>query len=217
MRVSLRFTTHRCPHCLGGPLPGPAGESACHTQAAGPLWGARHTSAQQSKDLGARGPQACRHHSRQRRNRTMLLVDRGFPIDVIFDTSVWGGEKRRRESRVSKRTVVSVSWFPVSSHQSPRFSISGKDLRPPNGCPWAPHLRPSLTQPRSCPYPEGAEGAGGPGDAEPTGHALQPLPRSAQCLAGVGGALGERHVEIWGCVGLCAWFIKNLRTRGCRW
>ena len=28
----------------------------------------------------------------------MLLVDRGFPIDVIFDTSVWGGrEKKERK------------------------------------------------------------------------------------------------------------------------
>lgn len=53
----------------------------------------------QSRGAGMRG------HTAEQTDCTMLFVDGGFPIDVIFYASVWGRERERRESRVSEHIV----------------------------------------------------------------------------------------------------------------
>lgn len=62
---------------------------------------------------------------------TMLFVDGGFPVDVIFDSGVWGGRKKKeRKQGEQANRDASHSNFLISTHQPPRMRISRKNLGP---------------------------------------------------------------------------------------
>lgn len=82
----------------------------------------------------------------------MLLVDGGFPIDVIFDASVW--ERRKKKKKGEKQQgeqayCVMVSILPPSvSKQSVTQGPQQGSGTPATGAQ-APHI--SCTQPRCHP------------------------------------------------------------------
>lgn len=60
-----------------------------------------------------------KHGSRARQtNRTVLFVDRGFPIDVIFYASVWEEEGKRRKEREGKQGSSCNALHPMASVSS---------------------------------------------------------------------------------------------------
>lgn len=82
-----------------GPLPGAYSASAVGVQTVGPLR-RPHRQHNQSKDSGTGPDRHAGTCSSRETDCTMLFVDGGSPIDVIFYASVWGRrKKRRRESR----------------------------------------------------------------------------------------------------------------------
>lgn len=60
-----------------------------------------------------------KHGSRARQtNRTVLFVDRGLPIDVIFYASVWEEEGKRRKEREGKQGSSCNALHPRASVHS---------------------------------------------------------------------------------------------------
>lgn len=60
-----------------------------------------------------------KHGSRVRQtNHTVLFVDRGFPIDVIFYASVWEEEGKRRKEHEGKQGSGCDALHPMTSVSS---------------------------------------------------------------------------------------------------
>lgn len=92
----------------------------------------------------------------------MLLVDGGFPIDVVFDASVWERrkEKKERDGRVSKRTVI-VPILPPSVSKQPATQSPQHGSRTPATGARAPHTSAALSPDAThrCEGGRGPEGA----------------------------------------------------------
>lgn len=72
-----------------------------------------------------------RGHTAEQTDCTMLFVDGGFPIDVIFYASVWGRrERKEREQGERAHREALHSDFLISTHQPPRLRLSRKNLGP---------------------------------------------------------------------------------------
>lgn len=70
-----------------------------------------------------------KHGSRARQtNHTVLFVDRGFPIDVIFYASVWEEEGKRRKEREGSREAAAMLSTPglLSAPGSPSLESPTK-------------------------------------------------------------------------------------------
>lgn len=89
----------------------------------------------------AAGPAAC----------TMLLVDGGFPIDVVFDASVWERRKEKKErGRQGEQAHCGRAHSPAVRQQAARHPESLSTIEDPSdGRPGPTHL--SCTQPRCHP------------------------------------------------------------------
>lgn len=135
------------------------------------LWGAFPAAIRAQGKEEKKRPEANgidRHAGKTQQQRgshgTVLFVDGGFPIDVVFYASVWGGERKRGESSRVREPVVMASLLqPFSQQQSiPGLRSSRKDLAP-HEQPMPRHhtsARPGPAQTDA--HRKGTEGADGP-------------------------------------------------------
>lgn len=103
------------------------------------------------KQRGATGMQGTQQQKRS--DCTMLFVDRGFPIDVIFYASVWERRERRGEERGERTHWLLTRCFSKAAigHQIPSDQIGSQATDA-----WDPHLRQASPSPKPEPSSGGA-------------------------------------------------------------
>lgn len=113
---------------------------------------------------------------------TVLLVDGGLPIDVVFYASVWERKKKKGEnSRVSKQRAVAFIplLFLSAANCHPALESPGRIRHPASDGRPGPHRGSAPLSPDATHRGKGGRGSGQPGTQWPAQRFLQPGPRRA--------------------------------------